>query len=283
MKLYKIYTFALIFFVFSSEAVDIRFPDEELASETVLPLFEPEHMVLNRNITLKYRFEAGAGGTFGLDEPFYFPFYATGFASFYLSEVHGLSLTGTWLPPYYSSAGDDLAGKDPNNIICDKEEKDEQDQILRDASGKVSCLKYKLLDVHRLPYPQLMFFFNYQYTPYYGKISLTKKIVMNLSLYAFAGPGMIVFNENTRLFAFNMGIGQRIYLLRHLALRTDIGFYGYYGPDLTKIPTAEEISRENLPARLQQAPSPIPYSSVPPLGKTLWLHLTATIGLAVLL
>ena len=93
--------------------------DEELASETVLPVFDPPRMVLNRNISLKYRFELGGGGTFGLDEPFYFPSYATGFVSFYLSEVHGLSLTATWFPPYYSKAGEAL-----KRGICETPEKD---------------------------------------------------------------------------------------------------------------------------------------------------------------
>ena len=278
VKLYKICTLAVILYVFSVEAVEIRFPDEELASETVLPIFDPVRMVSNRNITLKYRFELGGGGTFGLDEPFYFPSYATGFLSFYLSEVHGLNLTATWFPPYYSKAGEAL-----KRGICETPEKDSQDQIVRNSAGGIVCLEYKLFDVHRLPYPQIMGFLNYQYTPYYGKISLTKKLVMNLSIYGFAGPGLIVFNEGTRLPAFNMGIGQKIYLFRHLAFKTDVGFYGYYGPDPTKIKVFELVSTKDLDVKKQQPPSLIPYNTIPLQGKTLWIHLTATIGVVVLL
>ena len=278
MKVYKIYTLAVILLIFSVEAVEIKFPDEELASETVLPVFDPPRMVLNRNISLKYRFEAGGGGTFGLDEPFYFPSYATGFVSFYLSEVHGLSLTATWFPPYYSKASEAL-----KRGVCETPKKDSQDRILRDSSGRIVCLEYKLFDVHRLPYPQIMGFLNYQYTPYYGKISLTKKLVMNLSIYGFAGPGLIVFNEGTRLPAFNMGIGQKIYLFRHFAFKTDVGFYGYYGPDPTKIEVFELVPEQNLEARRGQPSTLIPYSTIPPKGKTLWIHLTATVGVVILL
>ena len=266
VKLYKIYAFTLIFLVFSSHAIEIRFPDEELASETVLPLFDPVRTVLNRNISLKYRFELGAGAAFALDEPFHFYSYPTAFISFYFSEVHGVSVTGTWFPPDYSKSGEAL-----RKGICDKKE------------GNSPCTQYKLFDVHRLPYPQLMGFLNYQYTPYYGKISLTKKLVMNLSIYGFAGPGLIAFNESTRLFAFNMGIGQRIYLFRHFALRTDLGFYAYYGPDPSKIKVFELVPPQELESKLRQPLTPILYNTITSEQKTLWMHLTATAGVVILL
>ena len=120
-----------------------------------------------------------------------------------------------------------------------------------------------------------MGFLNYQYTPYYGKISLTKKLVMNLSIYGFAGPGLIVFNEGTRLPAFNMGIGQRIYLFRHFAFKTDVGFYGYYGPDPTKIKVFELVPTKDLEARSQQPSFQIPYGSI---RKTLWIHFNSYCG-----
>lgn len=252
----------------------MRFPEEELASETVLPLFDPARAVLNRNVSLKYRFEAGLGISFGLDEPFRSPFYPTGFLAFYFSEAHGVSLTGTWFLPFYSSAGEKLkTGKD----LCLKDSKGNQVRNSRD------CVQYQLFDVHRVPYPQWMAFLNYQYTPYYGKISLTKNFVMNLSIYGFAGPGIIILHENSRLLAFNLGIGQRLYLNRYFGLRTDIGLYGYYGPDPAKIDIYEEVSHQELPQRIKQQPALIPFQSITSDQKTLWLHFTASIGAVILL
>lgn len=242
--------------------MEIRFPDEELAAETVLPVFSPVRMVLNRNINLKYRFEAGGGVIFDLTEPFRFPFYPSAFLSFHLSEIHGINLTGSWLPPHYSKAGDKLRSKGACNI-------------------RLKCQEVVLFDVHRVPYPYITGFLNYTYTPYYGKISLTKNLVMNMSLYGFIGPGLIVFDENTRTVAFNMGIGQKFYLFRHFALRTDIGFYGYYGPDPSKIRGfAERVSQSERAQKIKNAPIRIPFQKA---NKSMWLHLTASLGVVILL
>lgn len=267
MKINKLCALALIFFVFPLQAIKIRFPDEELASETVLPVFDPTQTILNRNVSLKYRFEVGGGAKFGLDEPFYFPAYGVGHISFYLTEVHGVSLTATYFPPFLSKSGGDLRGG-----ICDLDRVREKGISCGDPAA------IKVFDVQKLPYPQIMGFINYQYTPYYGKISLTKKIVMNLSIYGFVGPGLIVLDENTKLFAFNMGIGQRFYFTRFLALKTDVGFYSYYGPDPPKIKVFCWRNECSPPGQ-----GKIPFNRITPQEKTLHLHLTASVGAAFLL
>lgn len=250
----------LAFFSFSAHSLKIRFPDEELAAETVLPIFDPVRMVLNRNVNLKFRFEAGGGMTFGLDEPFRFPFYPTAFLSFHLSDIHGINLTGSWLPPYYSRTGDRLRREG----VC----RTDQD-----------CSAFKLFDVHRVPYPHIMGFLNYIYTPFYGKISLTKNFVMNMSIYGFLGPGLIVFHENSRTLAFNIGIGQRFYLSRYFALRTDVGFYGYYGPDPSRIKSFFKlVSPGELGQKMKGD-----FISYQQVHKSIWLHLTASLGVVILL
>ena len=279
---------ALCLFPRPADAAKIRFPDEELSSETVLPLFQPVRAVLNRNINLKHRLEAVGGVTFGWDEPFRFIYYPFASVSFYLTDTHGLSLTGMYLPPFYSSAGKKLAGRTllahfnnpsaggggPKQAgalgVCD---------MPRTALRPEDCQQWKLLDIHRVPYPHIMGFLNYVYTPYYGKISLTKHFVMNLSIYGFIGPGLVVFNENSKTPAFNLGIGKRLYFSRWIALRADIGFYVYRGPDLTRIPpqlvkTKEEV--QNFVNNNEQ----IHYSETP---KSFWPHLTAGVGLVFLL
>ena len=264
VKFYRICVIFLVFFSFSAHSLKIRFPDEELAAETVLPVFDPVRMVLNRNINLKFRFEAGGGVTFGLDEPFRFSFYPTAFLSFHLSDIHGINLTGSWLPPYYSKSGDRL-----KKGVCNEK-----------GRNRENCGEFKLFDVHRVPYPHIIGFLNYTYTPYYGKISLTKKFVMNMSIYGFLGPGLIVFHENSRTFAFNMGIGQRFYLSKYFALRTDVGFYGYYGPDPSKIRSFFKLASPNELEQKIKEKSFIPYQQA---NKSIWFHLTASLGVVILL
>ena len=278
---------ALCLFTRPAGAAKIRFPDEELASETVLPLFQPPRAVLNRNINLKKRFEAAFGLTFGWDEPFRSIYYPFASVSFYLTEAHGFSLTGMYLPPFYSSSGKKLAGQkllsyfdNPSGAgvpteagafgVCHNPPK---------AQRAADCKQWKLLDIHKVPYPYIMGFLNYVYTPYYGKISLTKNFVMNLSIYGFIGPGLIVFNENSKTPAFNAGIGKRFYFSRWFALRTDIGLYVYRGPDLTRIRPALVTGKEETQAAVNDK-TQIPYTEAP---KSFWPHLTAAVGIVFLL
>ena len=177
--------FLILIYIPQALALKIRFPDEELAAESVLPVIEPTNMVLNRNVSLKFRLEIGAGVGFGLDEPFYLPYYGTGHLAFHLTEIHGFSVSGTYFPPVLSGTGKELS----NRGVKVKDEKD-----------NISIKKFK---AEKAPYPQMMVFINYQYTPYYGKISLTKSWVLNLSIYGFAGPGLLIFHTSDRVVAGN--------------------------------------------------------------------------------
>ena len=210
----RILFFFLAFSVFPAEAVKIRFPGEELATESVLPLIEPPQMVLNRNVSLKFRPELGVGMGVGLDEPFYFSFYPTGIIAVHLTENHAISLTGTYFFPRRSSTGEVLS---------------------QGGEG------FKKFDPLKAPYPQMSAFMNYQYTPYYGKISLAKHWVLNLSIYGFTGLGLVVSNQNNQLFAGNFGIGQKLYINKWLGIRGDLGFYGYYGPAIAKLKLDDSV------------------------------------------
>ena len=208
------------------QALKIRFPDEELASESVLPLMDKPKMILNRNISLKYRVELGAGMGFGLDEPFYFPFYGTGHVAFHITEIHAVSLVGTYFPPFLSSRSREL--KEKGVLVKDKDDQGAEQE------------RRVTLDPTKAPYPQMVAFLNYQYTPYYGKISLAKNWVLNLSIYGFVGPGLLIFHTNDQIPAFNLGIGQKLYINKWLGIRADLGVYGYYGPAVAKIPLGRE-------------------------------------------
>lgn len=201
--------FLFILFCYQAQAVKVEFPDEELASESVLPMVETPGMILNRNVTLKSRFEINSGVSWGLGEPFYYPIYPMAQLSFHFTEIHSLSVTGLYYFPILSSAG----------------------RQLREGKG----LQDKTFDASKSPYPQYSLFLNYQYTPFYGKISLAKNFVLNLSIYGFAGGGMVVSNQNDYLPSANLGIGQKFYFNKWLGLRGDLAVYGYYGPAVARL------------------------------------------------
>ena len=200
----------LFFSVFSVHAVEIHFPDEELATESVLPLVETPEVILNRNVRLKFRTELSLGLGIGLDEPFYLKYYPTGSITFALTESHAFNLEAFYFLPHLSSTGKDLkAGKGLK-------------------SGQT-------FDAQKVPYPQYSLFLNYLYTPYYGKISLAKKWVLNLSIYGFTGAGVVISNQNNQFPALDLGFGKKLYFNKWFGVKTSIGFYGYYGPAIARL------------------------------------------------
>ena len=206
-----------------AHAVKISFPDEELATESVLPLVDNSEVVLNRNINLKWRVEVNASLGVGLDEPFYFFLYPMGSLSFHLTEVHSISLLGIYYRSSLSRAG----------------------KRLKKGVGE----KKKIFDAIKAPHPQMSAFLNYQYSPFYGKVSLSKALNLNLSIHGFIGLGLVVSNQNDRFPAVNFGIGQKLYVTKWLGLRVDLGFYGYYGPAVAKFNlgnSAKNVKYESL-------------------------------------
>ena len=233
-------------------AVKIHFPDEELATESVLPQMDSPKMVLNRNIPLKFRPELGVSVGIGLDEPFYLPIYPTGILAFHISSSHAVSLTGSFFFPVRSGSGEELSQKGVERV---------------NADGDTEIIK---LDPLKAPYPQMSAFVNYQYSPFYGKISLAKNWVMNLSIYGFLGLGILVSDQKDIFPAGNFGIGQKLYINKWLGIRGDLGFYSYYGPAVATLNLGDEVRK-------------LSYSSLQPGQKKLIINVLANIGLIVLI
>ena len=212
----NLFLFFIAVFSFSAFAVKVHFPDEELASESVLPFVETSEVVLNRNVSLKFRKELSLSLGVGLDEPFYFKFYPMPAVTFFLTEIHAVSLMGAYFYPKLSAGGVEL----------------------REGKG---LIEGRTFDALKAPYPQYSIFLNYQYTPYYGKISLAKSWVLNLSIYAFTGVGLVVSNQNNQFPAFNFGFGKKLYFNKMLGMKTSLAFYSYYGPATARLELGESV------------------------------------------
>lgn len=227
MKAALIFLLGLLF-AGSAQAEVIQFPDDELATESVLPIFDQPVSVKNRNVTLKGRFELGAMGGYDLVEPFFNPLTVGGTASYHFNEEHGVNLLGNFYLGGVSSYS----------------------KQLNPIPGRVQGTNTPVYaHLEGAPAPKWMFIGSYQYTGYYGKMSITKSFIMNLSLYGLLGAGAIAIGDATKPI-FNVGVGQKFYFTSNIGLRVDLRFLVYQGPD----PLSKDMSSTSS-ANLSEQPS----------------------------
>ena len=184
----------------------IEFPEDELATESVLPVFDHADSVKNRAVRMSNRFEIGPTGSLSLMEPFYSPYSIGGTATYHWSEVSGLNVFGTYFLQGLSENGNNL------------------NPIPGTTPSRNANLQYA-------PQPKYTLLANYEYTPFYGKISITKDFVMNLGVYGFIGVGGMGVGD-TICPAGDIGFGQKLYFTQNFALRFDLRFMMYRGPDV---------------------------------------------------
>jgi outer membrane beta-barrel protein len=226
---------------FSSYAETIEFPDEEIATETVLPVFDRTETVKNRNLPLKGRTELGVGVGLALNEPFYNPYNFNFEGTHFFTEKHAVNIAAVMWMGGLNSYGDDL--KAGNGLL----------------NGDT-------FDPSLAPAPKYLVLANYQFTAYYGKISLSKSSVMNLSLFGELGLGYMGYS-GTGAPALNMGIGQNFYFTKNLALRLDLRLDMFKGPD----PTSQQL----------KVGTPAPSASA--FSQILYFNTMLTAGLAYVL
>jgi outer membrane beta-barrel protein len=203
-------TTCLVLLASAGAAADtVEFPDEELATETVLPVFEKVRAVLNRNVQTEGRFEIGGGVGMALNEPFYNPtnFSATG--TYHLTDQHAINVFASFFMSGLTQYG----------------------KQLQRGEGLANPATTNF-DASQGPAPKWMLLGNYQFTAYYGKISLSKQAVMNLSLFGYAGLGIMQTGGMSNP-ALDVGFGQNFYFTPKLAARLDLRLVGYNGPDIT--------------------------------------------------
>ena len=203
----------LVFFILYSGLVQaeiIEFPEEELATETVLPVFDRPTMVRNRNVQTTGRFEVGAFGGLDLVEAIYSQALYGASATYHLNEVHGVHVSAqVWVPGYTDNA-----------------------KALREERS---------LFFEFTPAPESLFLASYQYTAWYGKLSISKKLVMNTALYSLLGAGGLGLGGKI-LPVVTGGLGQKFYFTKSTALRIDLRLVGYQGPNPLSVhlPDVEE-------------------------------------------
>lgn len=196
----KLFIFLILFCpALPALAEQIEFPTNELAKESVLPVFENTRAVLNRNIVTKGKIDFGLGAGMELNEPYYADMIYQAEATYHFTETSGFNVQGIFWQNGLSSYGKQLASE-------------------------------QNFDASSAPHSKWTVIGNYQFVAYYGKISITKHSVMNLNLYGLAGLGYINMGSTSTI-GLNLGIGQNFFLTKKLALRVDIRMLIFRGPN----------------------------------------------------
>lgn len=198
----------------TSFADEIEVPEEELARETTLPVFDKRRIVLNRSVLTEKRFEFGAGAGLEMNEPFYTDYMFNIQGTYNLTDVHAINILGLMWMDGLSNYGEQLSkGKDKNS-----------DGDFADV-GDVQPF-----DASKAPHPKWGLFANYQFIAYYGKISVSKLGVMNLNTFGIAGLGYINM-DSVSAFGLNLGVGQNFFFTKNFGLRFDLRYLIFQGPN----------------------------------------------------
>lgn len=208
----KRYLLTVLLFSMSSAsfAETIEFPEDELATESVLPVFEKVEAVKNRTVETQNRFEIGVGGGMNLNEALYNPYHMDAIAVYHFDRVHAMNLTGVFFMDGISSYGEQLKSGD---------------------NGNLNGVKF---DPGMAPHPKYLLLANYQFNAYYGKISVTKQTIVNLNLSGYAGLGTIGLDSGNKV-AIDFGLGQDFFFTKNFGIRADLRMYIYQGPNPTSI------------------------------------------------
>lgn len=229
-----------------SFANQVRFPDEELARESVLPVFDEAPVVMDRRVKTEGRFEIGPRFSISLLEVFNSEYGGGVDLTYNITETHGLNFV------YNSFFGD-------KTTYAQAMERD----IYIDKANDIK------VNLTNAPATQYLATVNYQYTSHYGKISLTKFWVMNLALFGSIGGGMISVGEEATP-TLHLGVGQKFYFNNNFALRFGLQGLMYSGP---KIVTSAAFRK------IQEATQPVPASE---FDKELKFPIQLVSGLVVL-
>lgn len=227
MKLFLL-VFATMIFSLSAAAVTIELPEEELAKESVLPVFEGGTVaVKSRRVVTKQKFEIGPMLGMIFNEPFFSPWAAGIHAGYHINEFHSIAINAFKRDAKLSS--------DANQIDSD----------LGNSGPGGSPTPSLTINFPVVPVPEYLATIDYQMTAYYGKISLSKESVMNLALYVYGGVGMTDLGGEMTWVA-DLGVGQNLFFTPRMGLRLDMKFLMYNGLDVTSRQTTTNAATSEV-------------------------------------
>lgn len=204
-----------------SAHAQVDVPEDELARESVYPVFDRPTSVRNRNIQDSETFDVGMFGGLALTEPIQETTKLGLTLNYHFNETHMLGIL-------YAMNSHGLS---------------------RDAKGLRDSF---YLDYGRAPYPEYTLMADYNYKLFYGKMSITKQGVLNTSIYGSASLGMVKYVHKTYP-AIALGIGERFYFGKHFSLKIDLRLYAHQAPipfksDALQVPNPSKPAGDPVPS-----------------------------------
>jgi outer membrane beta-barrel protein len=192
----------------------IEFPEEELSRESVLPVFDQPEAVKKRFVPTEGRIEVEAFAGASLNDPFLNNYPVGLSASYHLNELFAIGALGG----FFSNS----------------------------QSGYVSQIQQLneggTIPFNNNPTPSWMGLGEFEFTPYYGKISLTKQTILNLNISATARLGMIGFSGGGSNMAGGLGLNERLFFSRNFGIKFDLSALIYSKGDV--IPFQSGVSNQ---------------------------------------
>jgi outer membrane beta-barrel protein len=180
----------------SAESVDL--PREELAQESVLPIFDKPVSIKSRNINTTGRFDMNIFYGLAMTEPIG-NVSKLGLGIYYnFNEDHALGL---------------LYAKNSTGLSTYAEQ-------LHSQFGT---------DFNRAPQQQSTTLIDYNIKAFYGKMSITKSVVFNTSLYGILSFGAVQY-EHKSFQTMAIGFGQKFYFTNNFSLRADLRLFANQAP-----------------------------------------------------
>lgn len=173
-----------------ARAETVELPTEELAQESVLPKFDRNDSVRQRNVVTKNRFELGAYYGFNTTEPIY------------NQSKMGFNIGYHW-------------SEDSAVVVNYAQWMNGLNTLYTDSLNETSSLEFD-----RAPKLKYSLYGHYEWKIFYGKISLTKQGVLNLTTYPILGAGITAY-EHKNYPGVDFGVGQKFYFGKNFALRFD--------------------------------------------------------------
>ena len=192
----------------------VKFQDDELSQETVLPALGNVPAVKNRSINMSNKWELTPGFGWNFTEPIYNPLKLTVQFGYHWSEQEGINIQYTkW------SAG-------------------RNSQYSSQLEGPGIALK-----LDRIPNIDSSLFVNYERRFFYGKMSITKETIMHMHLYPLLGLGTTKY-VHKNYFGANAGLGTKFFMTTWMAFRADFYFQFIQAPNPFSV--GEQLAYTNV-------------------------------------
>ncbi|MBK9293168.1 MAG: outer membrane beta-barrel domain-containing protein [Oligoflexia bacterium] len=220
----KVFLTTILFFLLNSTFVRaevVQFKEEELPRESVVPIFDQPEAVKKRYVPYDGRFEMGLFFGALLNDPFYNSYPAGLELRYHFHDMHAFGVVGTY----------NLRQKTPYI-----------DQIRRQVPST------SIVPFESSPTPEFTAWGEYEFTPYYGKISLTKQGVMNLSISLSLGVGYLSLksdNTSDSSVGYSIGLNQRLFFTRNFGIKLDLKVLNYTQADVVPPGTIEKKALAN--------------------------------------